>query len=964
MKDWSVSNAVPGPAPAPAPADAARLQGRSAGLFREALVAAAAYLLLYAAAMGSLWWDGTVLIGSDLKEAYYPNFHSDDSLWSRWLMTGFPVYASPPEQTFYPLKWLFKALDAWNAYLMIPFVIGSTGVYVYTRRLTGSRSGAALAGVIFGLSEAGFFRYVHVNIHHGLAWVPWFLIAVEQLAATRRLLWAAVAATLVALIFLAGHPQVLVYCAYFLGAYAVVLGCREGRSLAYWGGLGVAAVGAVLLMAVQVVPMVQLMSFMERSTYSFEQFAEMGLTVAELPAALVPAIFHSDLTAAIYLSWGGLVLAVIGATRARRDWRAVYWLVVSVLAVVAALGRPLPVADILYHLPLLDKFRAIGRLLWFYGLGMSVLAGYGVALVAAQAVSLRRVATITAATLAATLLLIAVLIWWPTLYPLPYSNPPISLSSVSLYLTPVVSMVVAVVSAALIFLLAKRPGSRAIAMALAAIVVCDLMVRIGITPTGLHGRRLPEAQTDISVHGAELRERLTETGQRVLPLVGQESPLLYPNGTRQWKVESSSGVMTMSMQNYVDVLRIDHTGWLREDILTHHMAGLDITGTRYVVVPAKIMQPGGRFESHGMTWASQDLRRYIGPGCSVPEHPSSVRLSLAKPLQVAEIGLVGRVGCMAPTETGMTIAEIVLHRSDGSVTSLPLRAGLEMADEAAVKPERQEAVGHGPAPIFGYDGDRPLFLGRLSADPSAAAVEGLEILWHGNGGRLTLQHLTVRDDQGVDHPVEGIAPALHDRSTWREIMTVRTSRETDRGADQEARGEEDVIVYENLRAMPRAWFVENVVALETSKIPEAFSSRRLSDGTHFDPATTAVVDAPAAVPVAAAPLSGDERIDIVGRSETSVTLRASTAVARFLVLGEAWYPGWRVAIDGQRAPLYRTNHIQRGVVVPAGEHIVEFSFVPEDLLIGGGITALGGFGLLGLVMLDERRRRRRVQLGD
>ena len=46
------------------------------------------------------------------------------------------------------------------------------------------------------------------------------------------------------------------------------------------------------------------------------------------------------------------------------------------------------------------------------------------------------------------------------------------------------------------------------------------------------------------------------------------------------------------------------------------------------------------------------------------------------------------------------------------------------------------------------------------------------------------------------------------------------------------------------------------------------------------------------------------------------------------VFAEAFYPGWRAAVDGRPAPIHRVNYLFRGVPVPPGRHTVSMRFDP------------------------------------
>jgi uncharacterized membrane protein YfhO len=61
-----------------------------------------------------------------------------------------------------------------------------------------------------------------------------------------------------------------------------------------------------------------------------------------------------------------------------------------------------------------------------------------------------------------------------------------------------------------------------------------------------------------------------------------------------------------------------------------------------------------------------------------------------------------------------------------------------------------------------------------------------------------------------------------------------------------------------------------------------------------------------------------------------------------------YFPGWHATVDGVETPIYRTNYLFRGIVVPAGQHTVMFVYRPVSALIGAGISlvALAIIGFL------------------
>jgi uncharacterized membrane protein YfhO len=80
-------------------------------------------------------------------------------------------------------------------------------------------------------------------------------------------------------------------------------------------------------------------------------------------------------------------------------------------------------------------------------------------------------------------------------------------------------------------------------------------------------------------------------------------------------------------------------------------------------------------------------------------------------------------------------------------------------------------------------------------------------------------------------------------------------------------------------------------------------------------------------------------------------------------LSEVYYRGWEARVDGQPAPVYRTNYALRGIAIPPGEHRVELIFRAPSFRVGAAYSALGAVLLLiGAVVGRIRSRRLLTQV--
>lgn len=166
-------------------------------------------------------------------------------------------------------------------------------------------------------------------------------------------------------------------------------------------------------------------------------------------------------------------------------------------------------------------------------------------------------------------------------------------------------------------------------------------------------------------------------------------------------------------------------------------------------------------------------------------------------------------------------------------------------------------------------------------------------------------------------------------------------------------GEQNMHIYKNNFALPRAWFVKEQRLLANADSVYAALSRG-----NFDPARTALLESKDAIVAGADSLAnGSVAQTAWGMQSSSYQLRANGD--GFLVLSEVYYPaGWKALLDGKEIPIYPVNYILRGVKIPAGEHNLEMVFAPESYkkslvasLAGILITILivaGGFAMVKL----------------
>ena len=126
-------------------------------------------------------------------------------------------------------------------------------------------------------------------------------------------------------------------------------------------------------------------------------------------------------------------------------------------------------------------------------------------------------------------------------------------------------------------------------------------------------------------------------------------------------------------------------------------------------------------------------------------------------------------------------------------------------------------------------------------------------------------------------------------------------------------------------ALGNCWFVENV-----KLVPDA--NAEILALNEFDPHTTAIVDqsqrADQVKSLTATPRDSSETIVLVHtypQTPDHLTYQSHTNGTRLAVFSEVFYaPDWRVYIDGKPTEYLRADYILRALVIPAGDHKIEF----------------------------------------
>jgi hypothetical protein len=162
---------------------------------------------------------------------------------------------------------------------------------------------------------------------------------------------------------------------------------------------------------------------------------------------------------------------------------------------------------------------------------------------------------------------------------------------------------------------------------------------------------------------------------------------------------------------------------------------------------------------------------------------------------------------------------------------------------------------------------------------------------------------------------------------------------------------EDVAIYENHDVLPRVFMAYNARA-----VPDDTETLTILRSREFDPRREVLLAAEG-VAATQAPTQGTERVELATYDSRQVVVKVQAPADGYLVLTDAWYPGWHVRVDGKEASLLRADLIFRAVHLPAGEHTVEFTYAPASFRTGVLISAVALLVVIGLWVWGRKKAR-------
>ena len=138
----------------------------------------------------------------------------------------------------------------------------------------------------------------------------------------------------------------------------------------------------------------------------------------------------------------------------------------------------------------------------------------------------------------------------------------------------------------------------------------------------------------------------------------------------------------------------------------------------------------------------------------------------------------------------------------------------------------------------------------------------------------------------------------------------------------------------NKHALGNAWFVEKPVIVNNANM-------EISAVNTIDPSKEAAIDARFRDQVQGTsyPVEATDTIMLKSYEPNELTYTYSAAAEKMVIFSDIYYSaGWKCFIDNKETRYFRADYVLRGMIVPAGNHEIRFTFKPSSYITGNKVS--------------------------
>jgi len=337
---------------------------------------------------------------SDVTITHYPNAvylkraiaeFGTIPLWSPTILSGYPFAANPLSGLWYLPGWfalVFPLPLGFNILAALHILWGGVGMYYLLGSEGLSHRSRLLGALAFEMMPKVIAHYGagHLTLTYAVPWTPWLLFAAQVTGFKQGLRkWLLNPGVILAIIFLADPRWAifsgLVWISYYAYSHIMSLNSlpstfsRPRMSSNILHLFSQTAI-ALLLSSPLLIPLLEFTKLSTRADLSTGEVFGFSLPPAKLLGLIVPD-FGGPHEWILYPGGAVLVLGLVAILEPNRSKQKRYWIILTPLTLLFALGSNLPLLLMLGKVPGFNLLRVPPRALFLTGMAVAVLAGHG-----------------------------------------------------------------------------------------------------------------------------------------------------------------------------------------------------------------------------------------------------------------------------------------------------------------------------------------------------------------------------------------------------------------------------------------------------------------------------------------------------------------------------------------------------------------------------------------------------------
>ncbi|HEY5123537.1 MAG TPA: hypothetical protein VIK14_07360, partial [Ignavibacteria bacterium] len=373
---------------------------------------------------------GKAFLWDDFAQQYYPGktmtavmLNSGEfPFWNPYTFSGIPLFADLQIAVLYPFNYIlrfFISSDQLSPVLLqftiiFHYLICSIFTFFLGKQLKFSRISSLILAILFTYSSYMIIHMIHMPLVEAVAWFPLICLLWLKYVETRKYIFILFAGLSMTLCILSGYPQVAFFNYLFISVYILIIFISniKEKDFRFCKQLVISFLLFLIIpfgiAAIQLLPANEFVSLSNRATFDYE-FAKQGsIHPLDFFTFFIPKVFgvwseNSALTdikywakhsegifmfsiSNLFISVLTVILmipAIVYTLREKENYKFYIFLSgVIVFALLFALGGNFFLQKLLFDtLPVFNRFRNPGHILYLYSFSASILTAYGLDLI-------------------------------------------------------------------------------------------------------------------------------------------------------------------------------------------------------------------------------------------------------------------------------------------------------------------------------------------------------------------------------------------------------------------------------------------------------------------------------------------------------------------------------------------------------------------------------------------------------